>query len=48
MGELLNPYQALMFPRTLWEGIPANLKRACCEYAVIATERLAVVHPGSG
>lgn len=38
-GELLNPYQALMFPRTLWEGIPANLKRACCEYAVIATER---------
>ncbi|QYW02042.1 head-tail adaptor Ad1 [Stenotrophomonas phage Siara] len=38
-GELLNPQQGLMFPRTLWEGIPANLKRACCEYALISTER---------
>lgn len=38
-GELVNEFQGLMFPRTLWEGVPANVKRACCEYAINATER---------
>lgn len=38
-GQLLNEFQALMFPRTLWEGVPANVMRACAEYAVSAGER---------
>lgn len=38
-GELLNENQALVFPRTVFEGIPENLKRATAEYAILASER---------